>query len=210
MPVGSYRRENAPSQAKSKPENLEDLQIVDKREKVETPTSVLSEGIQEDLKDSIDNTKTGAERAKTYEQILEERGLTLEKAHAIVDSMLEKGFYEETLSIQLPTKVPITVTFRTRTQGDYIRYLRALEAYSPKFVEEQREIQLRYFLASSIIAFKGKTFKAKDTDEDKFFDEKLSWIEAQPERIVNLLGAKLNVFDMQVLAALNEGAVENF
>lgn len=200
--IGSYKKPIVPADAEKHDET--EPQIVDKRPKVDSPTKALSEGVQEDLKDSIERTKAAAEKAKTYEEILSDHDISLSKAHAIVDAMLEKGFYEETL----PVTKTVNATFRTRTQADYVRYLRALEIYNPKYVEEQQEIQIRYFLGSSLLAFKGVTFT--NTDPEKLFDEKIEWLEKQPERIVNLLATKLSKFDKQVQIVMSEGVVENF
>jgi hypothetical protein len=206
--IGAYRKKSPTSDSDIQTNIGAEPEIINRQPKVETPATSLSEGIQEDLQESIDKTKGLADKAKTYEQILSERGITLSKAHAVIDSMLEKGYYEEIIPLKLPTPAPITVTFRTRTQADYIRYLRALELYNPKYVEEQQELQLRYFLAASLISFKGKTFT--NTDPDKLIDEKIEWLEKMPERIVSLLGLKLTEFDLQIQAIMTEGAVENF
>jgi len=200
--IGSYRKPATTGEART--DASPEPQIVDNRPKVESPSRSLTEGVQEDLKSSIDRTKDAAEKAKTYAEILSERDIPLAKAHAIVDGMLEKGYYEETVGFTLNT----TVTFRTRAHADYVRYLRALETYNPKFVEEQQEIQIRYYLAASLVAFKGVTFPEKDPE--KLFDSKLDWIQAQPERVINLLATKLSKFDQQIQVVMSEGIVENF
>lgn len=200
--IGSYRKPATTGEART--DASPEPQVVDNRPKVESPSRSLTEGLQEDLKSSIDRTKDAAEKAKTYAEILSERDIPLAKAHAIVDAMLEKGFYDETLEITKST----SVTFRTRTHSDYIRYLRAVEVYNPKFVEEQQEIQIRYFLAASLVAFKGQTFTHPEAD--KLFDSKLEWLEKQPERLVSLLAVKLNKFDQKIQLVMSEGIVENF
>ncbi len=202
--IGSYQRTG---------KNVPVPEIVDRRQKVETPASVLSEGIQEDLKDSIEKTEVTAEKVKSYEEILAEKEIPLDKAHAVIDAMLEKGYYEETIPLKLPASSPVTVTFRTRSHADYLRFLRALEAYAPKYMEEQRELQMRYFLAASIRQFRGHTFRSEprsNEDQTTLFEERLDWIEKQPERVIHLLASKLALFDMQVQAIMSEGAVENF
>jgi len=198
--IGSYKKPQVPEQEV-------DLEIVDKRQKVETPATSLSTGVQEDLKDSIDRTKDGVEKSKSYDEILSEHDITVQKAHTVVDAMLEKGFYEESV----PITKSVVATFRTRAHADYVRYLRALETYNPKYVEEQQEIQIRYFLAASLVSFKGVTFKiASGEDAEKFFDRKLEWIEAQPETVIRLMAVKLSKFDQQIQTIMSEGIVENF
>lgn len=204
--IGSYRERPPPATPETN-NDLEDLQIVDKRPKVETPSTSLTEGIQNELKDGIERTKQGAEKSKSYEEILAERDVPLSKAHSIVDSMLERGYYEEVL----PVTRTSTVTFRTRAHADYIRYVRALESYNPKYVEEQQEIQVRYFLAASLVAFKGHAFKMDaKADIEEQFDKKLEWIAKQSETLIRLLATKLSKFDQQIQIVMSEGVVENF
>lgn len=201
--IGSYKKPMVPADAQQS--DTAEPQIVDKRPKIDSPTKALSEGVTEDLKDSIERTKGAAEKAKSYEEILAEHDIPLAKAHAIVDAMLEKGFYEDTLAVTKSS----SVTFRTRIHADYVRYLRALEVYNPKYVEEQQEIQIRYFLSASLISFKGVSFSNQE-DPEKAFDEKLAWIEKQPERVIHLLAGKLSKFDLQIQIVMSEGIVENF
>ena len=198
--IGSYKKPQVPDQEA-------DLEIVDKRPKVETPATSLSTGVQEDLKDSIDRTQKSADKAKTYEDTLSEYAIPLQKAHAVVDSMLEKGYYDEVVPVTKNT----VATFRTRAHADYVRYLRALELYNPKYVEEQQEIQIRYFLAASLVSFKGIVFRQEsDEDLEKFFDRKLTWVETQAEPVIRLLATKLSKFDQQIQTIMSEGIVENF
>ena len=198
--IGSYKKPQVPDQEA-------DLEIVDKRPKVETPATSLSTGVQEDLKDSIDRTQKSADKAKTYEDTLSEYAIPLQKAHAVVDSMLEKGYYDEVVPVTKNT----VATFRTRAHADYVRYLRALELYNPKYVEEQQEIQIRYFLAASLVSFKGIVFRQEsDEDPEKFFDRKLTWVETQAEPLIRLLATKLYKFDQQIQTIMSEGIVENF
>ncbi len=199
--IGSFKRPtaNTPDAVEVAPD------IVDKRVKVETPARAMAEGVQDELKDSLDRTKATTEKAKTYDEILSEHDIPLSKAHAVVDAMLEKGYYEETVKVTNTT----TATFRTRLHADYIRYLRALETYNPKYVEEQQELQIRFFLAASIVAFKGMVLPKKE-DAEAYFDSKLEWIGKQPEAVIRLLATKLSIFDRQIAIIMSEGVVENF
>ena len=182
-----------------------------KEEIPKTATQGLAEGVQEEIKDSAALADPIAKKAISYEEILAKKDITRAKAHSIVDAMLEKGFYEDTLTV---TK-NASVTFRTRTHNDYVRYLRALELYNPKFVAEQNELQIRYFLAASLVVFKGKTFKHTPANGDSDavsadFEERLTWVTQQPESIINILAAKLSKFDDIIHTVMSEGVVENF
>lgn len=185
--------------------------VEDKPVSALTAAKSMAEGLQEEIKRDVEETKETAVKAKGYKEILEEAEISLQKARAIVDDILTKGYYEEDIQI---TKNSF-VTFRTRTHADYRRYLRALEAVTPKFIDEQQEIQLRYFLAASLVAFKGQTFehpknKTSENAAEDMFDKRLSWITEQPDTLINLLAIKLNKFDRDIKIVMSEGVVENF
>lgn len=200
--IGSYKN----------PQTPEEFVIEDKRKQVETPTLAMSTGIQEELKQGAKRSESKETKAKTYKEILSDRDVSLDKARSIVDDMLTKGYYEEII----PITKNVTVTLRTRAHGDYIRYLRALEFIAPKFMDEQNEIQQRYFLAASIVAFKGDTFehpeisKNNSKEVEDAFDVRLKWVEKLPERVVFLLLNKLSSFDQMIADVMSEGVVENF
>jgi len=205
--IGSYTNPNP-----SSPEPKSDApQIVDKRKKVDTPATKMHEGIQEELKQDVEQSQDNIEKTKSYEEILADNDVEKTKAQAIVDSILIDGFYEEAMQVTKTT----TVTLRTRGYEAYKRYLRALEFINPKYVEEQNEIQIRYFLAASLVSFKGQTFThvaptAEEKEREDAFDARLDWITKQNERIIHLLAGKLNRFDRVVQIVMSEGVVENF
>jgi hypothetical protein len=176
-----------------------------------TPAKALSVGLQEDMQKDVDEKKEATIRAKGYEEVLEEAEIPISKARAIVDDLLTKGYYEEDIQITKSSYV----TLRTRTHADYRRYLRAIEAVNPKYIDEQQEIQIRYFLAASIVAFKGHTFahakpNASENAVEDAFDKRLEWITTQPDTLVNLIAVKLSKFDRMVKVVMSEGVIENF
>jgi len=188
-----------------------DVSIIDKREKVSSPTTNMHEGIQEDLRQGIKGTQDSVEKAHSYEDILADNDIDKSQAQDIVDAMLSNGYYEDSVPVTKKT----TVTLRTRSYEDYKRYLRGLELINPRFVEEQQEIMGRYFLASSIVGFKGEQFvhvapTATPKEIEDAFDVRMEWVAKQPERIVNLLISKLSAFDRTVQIVMSEGVVENF
>jgi hypothetical protein len=178
---------------------------------VATPASKLAEGVQSDIKKDVEDNKDTVVKAQGYQEILAEAEITIEKAHAIIDDLLTKGYYEEVINITKTT----TVTFRTRTQSDYRRYLRAVEVVAPKYVDEQQEIQLRYFLAASLVEFKGQRFDypkhtARENEIEDAFEKRMSWIKDQPDSLITLLAVKLSKFDRTVKVVMSEGVIENF
>jgi hypothetical protein len=208
--IGSFRNPEAKSGVVESP----DPAIVERKKTEATPTKSMSEGIQEDLQQGVDETKAQAKKAQSYEEILAEASIQVSEAHSIVDDLLTNGFYEETLQV---TK-NVSVTFRTRSHKDFLRYTRALEILNPRFVEEQQEISIRYFLAASLAGFKGEKFKhptalpnnENEKEVEDAFSERLDWVERQSERIINLLAQKLHVFDTKIATVTREGVIENF
>ena len=182
-----------------------------KQPEVQTPAKSLVEGVQADLGQQIEESKDIVEASKSYEEILKEAEISLDDAQSIVDDMLLQGYYEESY----PLTKRVSVTFRTRTQADYVRYSIALEAISPKFVDQLQELMVRYFLAGSLVRFGDQNLPYPDRTKENLekvndaFDKRLEWIESQPERIVALLAQKLNKFDKKVAVVLSEG-VANF
>jgi len=171
----------------------------------------MHEGIQEDLRQDVEGTQDTAEKAQSYEDILAENDIEKSHAQSIVDAMLTQGYYEETVPVTKTT----TVTLRTRAYEDYQRYLRGLELINPRFVEEQQEIMGRYFLAASLVAFKGEVFvhtepTATPKEREDAFDTRMAWLSSQSERLVNLLISKLSKFDRTIQVVMSEGVVENF
>jgi Asp-tRNA(Asn)/Glu-tRNA(Gln) amidotransferase A subunit family amidase len=175
-----------------------------------TPAKTLANALEQNVERDIAETREVVEQVKTYEELLKDAGITLAEADEIRDSILLKDSYTET--VQLTKNV--SVTFRTRTYQDHIRYSRALERENPRFVMEEQEIKTQYYLAASIEAFRGTTFTfpapANFEECEKAFEERLLFIKGLPTATVSLLITHLNRFDGKVSLALSKGAVEDF
>jgi hypothetical protein len=193
-------------------ESPQEIKVEDKRKKKETPTSSMAEGITANMRKDLKDAEAVQEKVKDYREILKEAEISEQDASVIVDDMLTKGFYEETYKITKKT----SVTFRTRAYSDYIKYTRALEVYNPKYVQEQQEIMARYFLAASLVSYKGITFEHPEDKSDeseearKAFNDRLSWVTAQPQHLVDVLIRTLRKFDHKVQTVMSEGVIENF
>lgn len=175
-----------------------------------TPAGVVAEAIEQGLERELAETKEVIEQAKTYEEILKDAKITLAEADAIRDSILLNDSYTETI----PLTKNVSVTFRTRVYQDHIRFSRALERYNPQFMLEEQDLKAQYYLAASIEAFRGQTFKfPSPTDYDaceKAFEERLLFIKGLPAATITLLIQHLNRFDEKVSLSLSKGAVEDF
>jgi len=186
--------------------------VEDKRAVDVSATKALAEGATSEMTRDVADAEDPIEKSKSYDEILSENDISHIKATAIIDDMLTRGYYEEDIVI---TKTAF-LTLRTRTHADYRRYLRALEMINPRYTDEQREIQMRYFIAASLVSFKGRTFEhpeakvGNDRVVEKAFEDRLTWISAQPEMVVTLIAVKLNKFDRMIGLVMSEGVVENF
>jgi hypothetical protein len=163
------------------------------------------------MRRDVSEGKDAAARAKSYDEILSDNEISKNKASAIVDDLLTKGFYQE----DIPLTSSVFLTLRTRTHADYRRYLRQLEIDSPRYIDEQHEIQMRYFVAASLVAYKGQEFahpshRATQAEIDELFKKRLDFVEGLPERVVALIASKLAKFDRVVQIVMSEGVVENF
>ena len=186
--------------------------VEDKRAPDTTPARAIVDSVADEMQRDVTETKESVEKAKTYEEILKENDISLSKATAIVDDLLTKGYYEE----DIPVTSNSYVTLRTRAHSDYRRYLRALEVNSPRYADEQNEIQMRYFIAASLVNFKGQSFEhpeqkiGNESAVEAAFAARLQWIERQPERLITLIALKLHKFDRMIQVVISEGVIENF
>jgi hypothetical protein len=200
--IGSYSKPGGPSGTPS---------VTEVKKPQETPAKSLVDGAQEEMRRDVSEGKDAAARAKSYDEILSDNEISKNKASAIVDDLLTKGFYQE----DIPLTSSVFLTLRTRTHADYRRYLRQLEIDSPRYIDEQHEIQMRYFVAASLVAYKGQEFahpshRATQAEIDELFKKRLDFVEGLPERVVALIASKLAKFDRVVQIVMSEGVVENF
>lgn len=176
-----------------------------------TPSKTVVDAVEKTLEKDIADTSEVLEKALSYEDILKEEGITLEEARKIKDAILIEDVYRETTDLT-PN---VSVTFRTRVYQDIVRFHQELERYQPKFVTERNEISMRYFLAASLEAFKGRAFEhphpTKDATKARIaFDERHEYILNLPEPVVQRLCSILHKFDRKVALIFSDGAVESF
>jgi len=176
-----------------------------------TPSGAVAKGIEADLEDDIKENIGREAKNRTYIEILKDSNVTVDEAQVIVDDLMTKGYYSE--EVQITKK--ITATFRTRNHNDYLRYSIALQLLNPKFRQEEDELALRYCLVGSLVRFNKTNFahpvtKTPPEEAQRMFDERLDWVEAQPERLTALLSVKLRRFDEKIMVVMSEGVAENF
>lgn len=173
--------------------------------------SVQPDSVEIALSQEAQETEEQLKPLESYEVALKKAAISKEEAAAIVDDLLLKGFYSEAYSLTSR----ISVRFRSRNYSDTLRINTALEVLKPTYQVGYEEMVYRYSLASSLETLGSTSFvfgKATDTREqlDKYFNDRLSYIETLPEMTVHLLYAKLSKFDDKIRTVLKEGAIENF
>lgn len=146
-----------------------------------------------------------------YRAYLKNENIDEEEAACIVDDIFTKGYYQE--YVQLTKKA--RVCFRTRQQTDTIRLDTALQVHKPVYETVLNEMICRYNLVGSLVEYNGTKLpfpneKSTLEDIDKYFDERLTFVEKLPQVVVARLSNALAKFDRKVMAVLREGVAENF
>jgi len=174
-------------------------------------TKVRMEAAEQSLESEARDAEAALKPLKSYEEKLKEAGVTKDEAADIIDSVLMKGFWSETIKIT----ARISIKLRTRSARDVRRIQDYLEVHRPVYDTHYTEIMGRMTLAASLeqlgtdkLPFPGKD--AKNEDYEKAFQERGNYIEGLADPILRLLFLKLWAFDEKIRAVLAEGTIENF
>lgn len=155
------------------------------------------------------------EVAAKYEKNLEEAGVAKEKARSMMEDLLVRGYYEESLKLG-----PQDIMFRTRTDEHSRQLFRMMEAESFNLSGAVSDFVSRFNLAGSLVRYGKRHFKHPDPMEDykqeslqefeKEFDTRFTFVTRLPQQVVTRLAHMLYGFDGRVAAVLNDGAPQNF
>lgn len=217
MKIGQYDTTNTPapnlqaSDGDVKP--IEDAEIkIESKQNFDTPGGRVIQGLSKDLEKDVGAMPSEEIRILNYKERLEEAGVSLDEAEEILDDVLMKGYYEETL----PLTKKRTVRFRTRNHKVFTYALDTLESMNVRFANTEMEIMARYGLAGSLVAVTGVTLPTvseKDLEKGQDlaraqFQARLDWVENQAEPLIRLLSQKLAEFDYKLAAVLSRGAAD--
>lgn len=170
---------------------------------------------------SLEETALGAEASaveaelapmRTYEDTLREAGISREEAARIVDAVMEKGFWSETVPITRST----TTRLRTRTSRDRTRAMERVEIARPGFDAHYYDLMNKLLLAASLESFGKIKFEhpgpgAKSEDVEKAFETRFTFVDAvMAEPAYALLLRAFLKFDEKIRVVTAEGVVENF
>ena len=207
--IGSFKRppEKKPDPTPMSPGKAAITEFMKGAKRSEVPVSKVGTKNEpaQDLEEHVDELERLADEVGklpelTYEEKLEQHGISLEEALNIISKIVDDGFYER--KYHLTSKVP--VVFRTREEIDQERTLHSIEAVNPRFPATVSNIVSKHNLAISMVEFKGQDFRKKS------LEDRLKFVERLPEVLFRALAAKLAKFDRLMLDVLDEGAIANF
>ena len=206
MAIGNYKKKAIPLEGSASPTTAPSASAPP------SPAKTVATAVETTIERDIAETGAIADKARSYEELLAEEGLTADEVFQIQSSILQEDLYRETM----PLIPGVSATFRTRTYDDLIRFQQAVRTTAPYTQDELDELKLRFFLASSLESFRGETFEfpdpRKSTKEqmEVAFETRQTYIKHLPAHTVHKLCELLNKFDRKVQIALSEGAVEGF
>lgn len=89
-----------------------------------------------------------------YKKFLKEHEISETTAETIVDALLVKGFYEESI----PLSKRVHMMLRTREHRDLLRLQATVQANPPLFQNVMDELTTRHNIAASLVEFNGQRF----------------------------------------------------
>ncbi|RKY28321.1 MAG: hypothetical protein DRP83_00950 [Planctomycetota bacterium] len=157
-------------------------------------------------------SKTPTQIQNEFMKGLEDVGLELNQARAIMDEVLEKGYWTETHQIR---KKELIV--RSRGYRDTLRSQRFLEVENPTYAMGMDEIIMRYNSAASLVRFGDRKFDfpedqkgTSDEEIEAAFEERRRFLEGLPSIVVGKINTIVFNMDVKLGAVFAEGAPEDF
>jgi hypothetical protein len=163
----------------------------------EGPASQVDQ-VKKSLEDEIG--RIDMSEGATYVERLKAVGITPEEAAEIVDSLLEKGYYER--PFQLTKKHAVTLRSRTLEAQEVMQGV--IEHDAPQYAITINETISKYNLAASLAEFRGRKFPVEDVRNT------LTFVKALPLPVFTAMVNRLAKFDAIMNVVLSEGVVENF
>ena len=157
---------------------------------------------------SVDDAKEELNRDLTFDEILAKNKIANSEIFAIVDSYLEKGYYEQSYKIK-----SLQYTFRTKKVHSIDTINDSLDGAKYASEEAANQLYIESALAATLVAFKqgsspARIFSHNSQEEDalalKFVRTELS------SPIYAILSKDLMKFDIRVGLATRDEAIERF
>jgi hypothetical protein len=177
-----------------------------------SPTKEKLESLEQQLESEASKDEAVLKPMVSFEEKLKAADLTREKAAAIIDAVMTKGYYTE------PVKITSTLTalLRTRSARDIRRINEMLEAQRFTMDVHYNEAWSRLLLAASLEGFGKEKFAHPDPRKtaadvvEQAFQERVAYVDGLPDPALRILLKKLWKFDARVSVATEEGSIENF
>ena len=191
------------------------------------PTDNIAETMLADDPEPVETAKAAApsenEAAESEPQVIEKpldrwhkaikaAGITEEQAYTILDSIVEKGFYQQEYRI---FHGRIRVTLRTRDSSTLRRVSDALDMSRTNDPRVHQQVTSRVLLIDSLAAYQKHTFEFAQPGDKlervaSLYAIRERAVDALPDQVYSALLAVLFKFDQAVYAASSEGDVEAF
>ena len=178
----------------------------------EDPTEAVAEDTsltEEELKKAVDSVSFT--HKDEWLQDLEMNQIHVNEAEKILDTIIQKGFYEETYRI-----AGRVFKLRTRTTVDSDRLIEMLREMSPDSEAVASHLIARVNVASSLASFGENSFPHSiptDDNRDLLDQEwrlRWSYISSLPQPIFLALAQTMQRFDLKVNLACDARGIENF
>lgn len=164
--------------------------------------------MQGDRKKEEPKPLTAEEKEALYLEGLEEVGLDLKSARAIMEKILVNDYYEEAFRIG-----PLPVKLRTRTYSDTLRAQQHLEVENPTYNMSVQDLVARYNVAASLSKYGDNVFEfPTDSDQktEAAFRQRLQFVMGRPAIVMAKLMELVYRFDLKMGAVFAEGAPQDF
>jgi len=188
--------------------NVDDL-LNSKQEEQTESTDTQEESVEEQVNSAVKSaTLTHKDE---WKQDLEFNRINLSDAERILDTVMQKGFYEEAYRI-----AGSVFKLRTRTTVDSDRLIEMLRELSPESEAVATHLIARVNIASSLSKFGDNNFPhSQPSDENReLLDQewRLRWtfISSLPQPIFLAIIQTMQRFDLKVNLACDARALENF
>lgn len=180
-------------------------------------TTSTEEPVEETAEDSVEEQVNAAVESATlthkdeWRQDLLRNRVTIPEAEKILDTVMQKGFYEESYRI-----AGSVFKLRTRTTVDSDRLIEMLRELAPESEAVATHLIARVNIASSLSKFGDNNFPhSEPSDENReLLDQewRLRWtyISSLPQPIFLAIVQTMQRFDLKVNLACDARALENF
>lgn len=188
--------------------NVDDLLNAKQEEQIKEVESKV-ESIEEQVTSAV-NSATLTHKDE-WKQDLEFNRIKLSEAEQILDTIMQKGFYEE--SYRIAGRV---FKLRTRTTVDSDRLIEMLRELSPESEAVATHLIARVNIASSLSKFGDNNFPhSQPSDENRqMLDEewRLRWsfVSSLPQPLFLAMVQTMQRFDQKVNLSCDARALENF